>query len=203
MAKLTAMINEDDPTAKNNLAPFTPTMPQVQKISIEMMKLESCDVLFDLGCGDGRMLVAAAEANPGIKCVGIELHPLFAERAMEAVKSLPPDVSDRIEIRKGDVLDSVVLDGGYSLKEDALSLMEDATAIFLFLMPRGLEKILPLMEMVAQRRKEQGKAFRVISYIFSMKTWNPVKVDRTTKGDVAIYLYNLSSLDTEQIIWES
>lgn len=197
MAEFTTMMSEDHTIAKNDLAPFTPTMPEVQKISIELMKLESCDVLFDLGCGDGRMLVAAAQASPGIQCVGIELNPVFAERAMQVVQSLPQDVSDRIEIRKGDVLNSVVLDGGYSLKEGALSLMEDATAIFLFLMPRGLERILPLMEEVAQRRKERGKAFRVISYIFSIKTWNPVKVDRTTKGDVAIYLYNLSSLDAD------
>ena len=178
----------DEPLAENNLAPFTPTMSQVQSISIAMMALTSNDVLFDLGCGDGRLLVSAAEATPGIRCVGIELDPVLVHRALQAVQSLSRDIAERIDIRHGDVLDLRTLNGG------KLTFMDDATAIFLFLMPRGLKKITPLMEQLARKRKDQGKPFRVISYIFSIQPWKPVMVDKTTKGDVNIYLYELSSI---------
>ena len=194
---------ETPPTRKkcmtnNNLAPFTPTMPQVQKVAIQMMQLTSSDVLFDLGCGDGRLLVAAAQAVPGIHCVGVVLDPMYADRANMILRSLQNDICQRIHIREGDVLNDRILRGGGMTTAAGgkdFNFMEDATAVFLFLMPRGLETIRPLMEQVAWTRKEQGKPFRVISYIFTIKSWTAVQMDKSTKGDVGIYLYDQSSID--------
>ena len=44
-------------------------------------------MLFDLGCGDGRFLVAAASHTSGLQCVGIEIDPVYANRAQEAVSA--------------------------------------------------------------------------------------------------------------------
>lgn len=57
------IIMSSDPTASAKLAPFTPSGDGVLAFALELLKLESDDVLFDLGCGDGRMLVHAAKES--------------------------------------------------------------------------------------------------------------------------------------------
>ena len=64
-------------------------------------------MLFDLGCGDGRFLVAAASHTSGLRCVGIEIDPVYANRAHEAVSAT--DIGSCVEIREGDVM--TLMDG--------------------------------------------------------------------------------------------
>ena len=86
------------------LAPFNPSSDQIQTKAMELLQLQQNDVLFDLGCGDGRLLIAAVKKYPGLRCVGVEIDPVFATRGAEAVAQLPQDVQERIEIREEDVL---------------------------------------------------------------------------------------------------
>jgi 16S rRNA A1518/A1519 N6-dimethyltransferase RsmA/KsgA/DIM1 with predicted DNA glycosylase/AP lyase activity len=57
-------------------APYLPTLKPQIEATFELAELQSGDTLIELGCGDGRVLVAAAKA--GIKSVGYELNPLLA-----------------------------------------------------------------------------------------------------------------------------
>lgn len=57
-------------------APYVPTLKSQQKIAIELLKLKPGQVFYDLGCGDGRLLRAAAQQ--GIDVVGYEINPLLA-----------------------------------------------------------------------------------------------------------------------------
>jgi SAM-dependent methyltransferase len=188
----------DATTHLDLLAPFNPTGLHAQEIAILLLSLNSDDILFDLGCGDGRLLSTATQKIPGLRCVGIEIDPTYVARASE---SLPPD-NALIEIREGDVLDPMVLDGEHPGRDPnerpKLSLLQDATAVFVYLLPKGLRKLKPTLQTVAQRRKQEDRPFRVVSYMFSISGWDPVQVDRTTKGGCGLYLYDLSSMLQEE-----
>lgn len=57
-------------------APFVPTLRPQIAAALDLLALRRGDTLLELGCGDGRVLVAAAER--GIKCIGYELNPILA-----------------------------------------------------------------------------------------------------------------------------
>lgn len=57
-------------------APYLPTLGKQQEAALDMLDLKPGQTLLELGCGDGKVLAAAAER--GIKAVGIELNPLLA-----------------------------------------------------------------------------------------------------------------------------
>jgi precorrin-6B methylase 2 len=178
------------------LAPFNPTCTQAQEITVKLLSLSEDDVLFDLGCGDGRLLVAAASHTSALRCVGIEIDPFYAKRANEAVSAA--DIASRVEIREGDVME--LMDGIHDKDKEydhdttgGLSLQHDATAVFLYLLPKGLEAIKPILEAAADKRRQTNKPFRNVSYMFRVPGWNAANIDRTTKGDCPLYLYNLNS----------
>lgn len=179
------------------LAPFNPSSAQIQEKAIEHLSLSENDVLFDLGCGDGRLLVAAAERVPGLRCVGVEMDVVFVNRAINTIGSLEDDdLKSRVDIREGDVLKLEneirveVEPTSIGEKCRRLTLMEDATALYLFILPKGIVKIMPILEAIVQRRQEEKRDFRILSYMFKIHEWEATTVDRTSKGDCPIYLYD-------------
>lgn len=196
-----------------SLAPFNPSCDQAQFTSLEILHLTSNDVLFDLGCGDGRMLINAAQRVPGLRCVGIELDRVFVKRGHEALQKLPPSVQSRVDIRQGDLLQAMgeslqSIPGSETLRDGDddesimgrdcrnLSLFKDATAVYLFLLPKGIQKIQTLLNAVVAKRKLDRKPLHVVAYMFSVREWEPSLVDRTTKGEVPLYLYKFGPDDT-------
>jgi precorrin-6B methylase 2 len=175
------------------LAPFNPTCTQAQEIALKLLSLSEDDVLFDLGCGDGRLLVAAASQTPGLRCVGIEIDPVHAKRASEAISAA--DVGSRVEIREGDVMKLMNVNGIHDQDIGGLSFRHDATSVFLYLLPKGLETIKPFLEAAADQRRQTNKPFRIVSYMFRIPGWHESTLDRTTKekGECPLYLYNLNS----------
>jgi hypothetical protein len=197
----------------SSLAPFNPTSDQAQEKACQMLRLTASDVLFDLGCGDARMLLYAALTIPGLKCVGIELDPVFVQRGRDALKKMPMEVQRRVDIRHGDLLQLMAQQKDKKEEEDTtpapataaggeqdpnlgqdchhLSLFRDATAIYMFLLPKGIQKIHPLLKALAQHCAcEEKRRFRVVAYMFSVREWEPTLVDKSTKGDAPIYLYH-------------
>ena len=85
-----------------------------------------------MGCGDGRFLVRCAEKT-GAKCVGIEID---ADRAQEARDhAARAGVGHLVSVRVGNALDCD---------------LSEATAFFLYLIPRGYRKILPILSGLAR-----------------------------------------------------
>ena len=94
---------------ENVLAPFNPICERSQRVVLKLLQLDSQDVLFDLGCGDGRLLqLAFNESN--CKCVGIELNEEYVNRGKKRIQdtnnlnNINNDDEQLIEIRHGDVL---------------------------------------------------------------------------------------------------
>jgi predicted RNA methylase len=80
----------------------------VVKLLLSLIEPTKDDILMDLGCGDGRIVIEAAKTY-GCLCVGIEIDPKIAEKARKNV--LEAGVEDLVLIRTGDVLDDPLVPG--------------------------------------------------------------------------------------------
>jgi SAM-dependent methyltransferase len=202
------------------LAPFNPTCLDAQSMALHLLQLRNDDVLFDLGCGDAQLLLLAARSAEGIRCVGMEIDPVFVDRAKSAIAKLPIPEQRRIQIRQGDVLQLVELNaensGETNNTPDArcndqteeigrdcreLTLSKDASALYLYLLPKGLVRIKPLLDRIVEARQrehpttERAMVFRVVTYMFQIHGWTPATVDRSTKGGSPLYLYQFYNVE--------
>lgn len=147
------------------LAPFNPTSDSViEHVVHNVLALTDRDVLWDLGCGDGRCLIAAARAVNGLRCFGIESDPTLVARGQESLQQLPASVQSRVTLLQGDATTCCFLPDddrgsgpGDDTADDAVSslLQDDATALYLFLLPKGLELLRPLLEKLVRYRRQR------------------------------------------------
>lgn len=143
--------------------PYAPTPTrEIEKI-IAALRIEPGARVYDLGCGDGRVVRAAARA--GARAVGYEVSPWLY--LVSRVKSLG---KPRAKIRFGDFS-----------KAD----LSDAGAVFVFL----LDLVLP--DVVAQLDSQLEPGTRVVSYGFPLPGWKPDEVIATS-GKSKIYTYQKS-----------
>jgi len=70
-----------------------------------------------------------------------------------------------------------------------LTLYEDATAIYLFVLPKGIVKLMNLLQQVVDKRIRDGRTLKVISYMFRIHAWEPTMVDKTAKAGFSVYYY--------------
>lgn len=189
----------------HSIAPFNPSSRQAQDKALSLFSLTHDDVLFDLGCGDGRFLITAAQQVEGLRCVGIELNPLFVQRGRAAIAKLPLDIQNRVQIRQGNLLfyndenreplcekDEVDDDSSHQCLN--LTIREDATAMYLYLLPKGLARFKSdFLDSLVDERMELGKRIRIVSFTFRVHGWDPVAIDDGMKGGVRQYLYEFGS----------
>ncbi|KAH8090124.1 methyltransferase [Aureococcus anophagefferens] len=147
--------------ALNELAPFNPTPPSAVDVALDMLGVGAGDVLYDLGCGDGRLVVAAARWRAA---VGVELDAKFADKARAAVDAA--GAGDLATVICGDALAAD---------------LADATKIFVYLVPSGLRTIEPTLAAA----RDRGVA--VVAYTFAVPGWT--HDDKRTAGADAIPLY--------------
>lgn len=132
---------------------FVPTPMQAVERMVAMAELKPGELVYDLGCGDGRIVVAAARQTK-IKAVGVDINPERVAESRAAVRAAGLDES--VEIRQADIFD---LD------------LSAADVVFLYLTPRLNERLMP------QLRKLKPGA-RIISYEFDMGSAVPAEVVR-------------------------
>jgi SAM-dependent methyltransferase len=111
-----------------DLAPFVPTPMVVVDRMLQMANIDKNDILYDLGCGDGRIVITAVERY-GIRGVGVDIDPLRIKEANAAAKKA--GVEDLVEFRLQDVM-----------KVD----FSEATVLALYLLEESNELLRPLFE---------------------------------------------------------
>ncbi|PFH32191.1 putative RNA methylase [Besnoitia besnoiti] len=123
------------------VSPFQAT--PVHKIAtiLTHLNLTEADVVYDLGCGDGRVLVECTRAS-NCSGVGIDLDDRLVQRAQ--ANALRHRVEHRITFRKADILDPN-LD------------LSSATVLFLYLLPEALSLLLGVLENLANDSRSQLK----------------------------------------------
>lgn len=110
---------------REDIGEFLGTPEELVPALLEFAGVSGDDVIYDLGCGDGRVLVNAAKRY-ACRTVGYELDAALCERARHRAKS--QNVSDLVEIRNDDVMKAEI---------------DDATVVFLFLPPQTVSRLLP------------------------------------------------------------
>jgi precorrin-6B methylase 2 len=129
---------------------FVPTPPEVVDAMLKVAKVGKGDVLYDLGSGDGRIPITAAQKHGIARGVGIDINP---ERIKEANENLAKaGVGERVKFVNADLFEAD---------------LSDATVVTLYLLPALNLKLLPKL------LKETKPGTRVVSHAFDMGTWKP------------------------------
>jgi SAM-dependent methyltransferase len=153
------------------LAPYIATPEDVVNRMLELAHVTQDDVVYDLGCGDGRIPIAAA-VKYGARGVGLDIDAGLIERARANAKAA--GVENRVEFKVQDVLTGD---------------LSPATVVTLFLLTSSNEKLRPILT----RQLKPGA--RIVSHAFSMgRTWPADKVDQfvSARGDeVTLYLWTI------------
>jgi len=167
LAACAVMLSAQEEKESNKLAPFVPTPMEVVESMLELAEVKKRDVVFDIGCGDGRIVVAAAEIY-GARGVGIEYDAELVNDARERVKE--HGVEELVTI----------------LYRDALTVdLSPATVVTLYLTPDGNEMMRPNLE----KFLEPGT--RVVSHGFTIKGWEPKRIKTAhARADYLMPFYN-------------
>ncbi|GAB6147560.1 class I SAM-dependent methyltransferase [Stetteria hydrogenophila] len=153
--------------AGNIVVPYVPTNKHVINTVLEAMELREGDVLYDLGCGDGRILIEAAKRYPIKKGVGIEAREHLIKEAIAKAK-------------EAGVYDKLVFIHGDFFQED----ISEATVVYMYLLTSVNERLKPKLE------RELRPGTRVVTLDFSIPGWKPVRVLGDGAGwQRTIYVY--------------
>lgn len=151
-----------------SLAPYVPTPQDVVERMLELANVGKDDVVYDLGSGDGRLVITAAKKY-GAKGVGIDIDP---ERISEAkANAEKAGVQSLVEFRQ----------------QDALTVdVSPATVVTLYLLSSSNMKLRPILT------KQLKAGSRIVSHQFSMGDWQPAKNETFTDSNGAtrtLYLW--------------
>ncbi len=155
---------------RNNLAPYVAAPEHAVDKMLEAANLKPGETLYDLGCGDGRIVIAAAQRYK-VKAVGIEISENLARSVAEKVKK--EGLQKRVTIIHGDFM-----------KTD----LSQADVVTLYLATTANDTVRPNLEHFLRPHA------RVVSYDYPVPGWKPVETMETSgyRGAThTIYLYQV------------
>jgi ubiquinone/menaquinone biosynthesis C-methylase UbiE len=152
-----------------NLAPYIPAPQTVVDRMLEAARVKPGDVVYDLGSGDGRIVIAAAQKF-GARAVGVEIRPDLCRKAVARIKSL--GLEDRVSMVEGS-----------ALRVD----LSPANVVTMYLLTSSNERLKPNLEKYLKRGS------RVVSNEFPIQGWKPVETVHVKTGamDHIIYVYEM------------
>jgi SAM-dependent methyltransferase len=157
--------------APQSLAPYVPSPPDVVDRMLALARVSKADVVYDLGCGDGRIPIAAAKQY-GARGVGLDIDPRRIEEARANARTA--GVDHLVEFRLQDVMTADV---------------SAATVVTLYLLSSSNAKLRPILQ------KQLRPGARIVSHAFSMGSeWPADTIDQftTVRGDeITLYLWRI------------
>jgi len=132
--------------------PYVPTPPEVVETMLKLGGVTKGDILYDLGCGDGRIVVMAAQRFGIARGTGIDIDPDRIKEAQENARQA--GVTDRVRFLEKNLFDADV---------------HDATVVTLYLLPEVNLKLRPKL------LKDLKVGSRIVSHQFDMGEWQPDK----------------------------
>ncbi|MFB5946288.1 SAM-dependent methyltransferase [Albibacterium profundi] len=139
--------------------PYVPTNQKVVDAMLELAQVDGDDILYDLGCGDGRIVVTAAKKY-GTQGTGVDIDP---QRISEAnANAEKAQVTDKVKFIEGNLFD---VD------------LSDASVVTLYLLPDVNLKLKPKL-----LKLKPGT--RIVSHAFDMGDWKPEKTIRVNGSTI-------------------
>jgi SAM-dependent methyltransferase len=130
---------------------FVPTTDEAVQAMLKLADVKKTDVVYDLGCGDGRIVIAAAK-NFGARGVGIDIDPQRIAEARENARKA--GVENLVRFEENDLFEANI---------------KDATVVTLFLLTSLNQKLRPKLQ------ADLRPGTRVVSNTFDMGDWKPEK----------------------------
>lgn len=134
-------------------APFVPVPAEFLPKIIETLEIKENSIVYDLGCGDGRVLFASHWRQPKANYIGFEKS--FAIFLCGWIRSVKLKNRDKVKIFRKDIFQGDI---------------SDATHVFTYLMPRMMERLAPKL------KRELKPGTRLVSCSFSLKNREPSHV---------------------------
>ena len=156
--------------AAQKLAPYYPTPQTIVERMLELGGLKAGEKMFDLGSGDGRIVIMAAQKFHA-EAVGVEIDRDLWKQSMDRIRKLGLEKTARIV--NGDLLQQ-----NYS----------SADLVTVYLLPESIDaKVQPLLD------RQLKKGARVVAHDFEFRNWTPEKVESIADDGEgrshSIYLY--------------
>ena len=142
---------------------FVPTPNDVVNKMLELAQVTVKDVVYDLGCGDGRIVITAAQKY-GARGVGIDIDPQRIREARENASR--GKVNDRVRFVEGDLFEADI---------------SEATVVTLYLLTELNLKLRPKL------MSDLRPGTRVVSHAFAMGDWKPERTERVDGSSVFLW----------------
>jgi uncharacterized protein (TIGR03000 family) len=169
------MTKEDPAQPDHIVIRYVPTPQVVVDAMLKLGKATKGDVVYDLGCGDGRIVITAVSKFGAKKGVGVDLDPERIKDSNENAKKA--GVTDKVEFRRGDVM--------------KIADLGQATLVCLYLADSLNEQLMPIL------KKQCKPGTRIVSHRFLMGDWKPEKtevVEHDTRRD-RIHLWTIGKAE--------
>jgi SAM-dependent methyltransferase len=138
--------------------PYVPTTDEAVQVMLKLADVKKSDVVYDLGCGDGRIVIAAAKTY-GARGVGIDINPVRIKEARENARKA--GVENLVRFEENDLFKA-------DIREASVVTLFLLSSVNLKLRPKLLEDLKP--------------GTRVVSNTFDMGDWTPEK-EQSIAGD--------------------
>ncbi|PSN76286.1 SAM-dependent methyltransferase, partial [filamentous cyanobacterium CCP4] len=134
-----------------------------------LAELSADDVVYDLGCGDGRLLIQSA-LDYGVQGVGIDVDPALLAQARDRARQA--GVDDRLEFIQGNLFESD---------------LRDATVVLIYLLPHLN------LRLRSRLQTQLRSGSRIVSHMFDMGDWPPSLTLRLepSEEDSVLYLWQI------------
>lgn len=150
-----------------SFAPWVPSRTRDLKRIFKLADLRPGQIFYDLGCGDGKIVIYAAKTY-GVKAIGLEISlPFYIICLLRQAFNKPADIKFKFK----------------NLHKENLSA---ADVIYFFSIPHALTN-----DFLNKLKRELRPGAKVISYSFKLPGWAPSIIDKPTEKDLPVYLYEM------------
>lgn len=173
---VTVDLRKEDPKQPDKIVVrYVPTPQAVVDAMLKMGNVGESDVVYDLGCGDGRIPVTAVSKFKAKRGVGIDLDPQRIKESKDNAKSA--DVEDKVEFRQADVL--------------KLNDLSDASVVTLYMGEDLNRQLKPILE------KTLKPGSRIVSHRFLLGDWKPERTETITVAGIQykIHLWTIKKAE--------
>jgi SAM-dependent methyltransferase len=139
------------PSTDNIAGPYVPTPWVIVDEMLKLAEIRSSDVVYDLGSGDGRLVIMSAKRF-GARGIGVELDPQLVETARIGAKD--EGVADRVKFVQGDLFEADI---------------REASVVMLYLLPGFVTRLVPKL------RADLRPGTRIVSHDYPLVPWRPDK----------------------------
>ncbi len=160
---LSAMAFAQESFDSKKIVPFVPSPQEVVEKMIDLAGVKQGDLVYDLGSGDGRIVIAAAKK--GAKAVGFDVDGDLVKQSRDNIRAA--GVQDSAEIRQQDIL---TVD------------LSPASVVTMYLLPDVNMKLRPTL------LNQLKPGSRVVSHSFDMGDWKPDKVERVDGRTIYLWI---------------